>query len=182
MKIWILVKNVGKSWSWSTFSENFDFSQYLRKSRFGSKFSSWFWSKLNIMLILVKFSKDFDLGQTFTKNSIRVKFFENIDFGWNCRKNFKFGQNLRKISILVQLVENCRFWPKLSKMMKILILVKIFEKCRLGSKLTKLSISDKTEKDADFSESFKKTFILVKIFENLDLVKIIEKSWFWSKW
>ena len=60
--------------------------------------------------------------------------------------------------------------------------VKIFEKCRLGSKLTKLSILDKTEENADFSESFKKTLILVKIFENLDLVKIIEKSWFWSKY
>ena len=66
--------------------------------------------------------------------------------------------------------------------MKILILVKIFEKCRLGSKLTKLSILDKTEENADFSESFKNTFILVKIFENPDLVKIIEKSWFWRKY
>ena len=54
--------------------------------------------------------------------------------------------------------------------------------CRLGSKLTKLSILDKTEENADFSESFKKTLILVKIFENFDLVKIIEKSWFWSKY
>ena len=62
-------------------------------------------------------------------------------------------------------------------MMKIFILVKIFEKCRLGSKLTKLSILDKTEKIADFREGLKKTFILVKIFENLDLIKIIEKSW-----
>ena len=30
MKISILVKIVGKSWSWSTFSENLDFCQYLR--------------------------------------------------------------------------------------------------------------------------------------------------------
>ena len=66
-------------------------------------------------------------------------------------------------------------------MMKILILVIIFEKCRLGSKLTKLSNLDKTEKNSYFSESFKKIFMLIKIFENLDLVKIVEKSWFWSK-
>ena len=116
MKMSILVKIVGKSWSWSTFSENFDFSQwYLRKSRFGSTFSCWFWSKLNIMLILVKFSKDLDFGQTFTKNSIWVKYFENIDFGWNCRKNFKFGHNFRKMSTWVetnQVVDFGQNWKK----------------------------------------------------------------------
>ena len=72
-----------------------------------------------------------------------------------------------KMSILVKIDENFD--------------VKIFEKCRLGSKLTKLLILDKTEDNADFSEIFKKTLILVKSFENLDLVKIIEKSWFGSK-
>ena len=102
------------------------------------------------MLILVKFSKDFDFGQTFTKNSIEVKFFENIDFGWYFIKNFKFwskflknldfGENCRKLSILV----------KFTKIMKILILVKIFEKCRLRSKLTKLSILEKSEKKCWF--------------------------------
>ena len=30
IKISVFVENVGKPWSWSTFSENLDFSQYLR--------------------------------------------------------------------------------------------------------------------------------------------------------
>ena len=38
MKISIFVKIYEKSRFWSTFSENVDFSQYIRKSWVGSKF------------------------------------------------------------------------------------------------------------------------------------------------
>ena len=70
------------------------------------------------------------------KISILVKIDENLDFGQNCRK----------ILILVQFVENSRFWENLpkcrfwSKLKELLILVKILKRTDHGKKFSKISI------------------------------------------
>ena len=103
------VKIVVKSWSWSTFSENLDLSQYRRQNRFGLKFSQ--------ILVLVKFPKNVYLGQKLCQYVDLVKNFQ-LKFGQICRKSWfwskwskmlDFGQNLKKISIWVKIYKNLEF-------------------------------------------------------------------------
>ena len=91
-------------------SENFDFGQYLWKSRF--------WWKL---------SENLALGHHFWKISILVKIFGTIDLSQHFPQilvSFKISekmsilvkhQNFRKNSILVKILENMDFWWKFSK-------------------------------------------------------------------
>ena len=154
-----------KIWIWVKLSGNFDLGQHFRK-----------------ISILVKILGNLDLGQNFPKILVLVKIelnvdfsqifkrlwfwsnfykklnlgeiFRNIDFGWNCRKNFgkKIGQNFRKLSILVKIVENCRLWSKLTKM---LILVKIDENFWCQN-FRKMSTWVETYQIVDFGQHWRK--------------------------
>ena len=83
MKISIFVKIYEKSRFWSTFSENVDFSQYIRKSWIGSKFSPnlgfgqifeiFKISNFQKTLILVNFLQKTPLGSNFSKILISVE-------------------------------------------------------------------------------------------------------------
>ena len=112
MKISILVKTVGKPWSWSTISENLDFSQYHRENRFGIFFLQ--------ILVLVKISENVDLGQNLQICRFGSKISKNVDFGQNFRK-YRFWWKLLKISNLVKFVEKSRLWSKCKEMSIVLM-------------------------------------------------------------
>ena len=129
MSIW--VKTFEKSRFGSKLSEIVDFGQNLPKCRF--------WTKLQKMLIIVKFWKNVNLRQ-----------YLQICWFWsNFSKNFDFGLYLCK----------SQSW---SKFMKISILVKNVEKFDI---LTEISILVKIDENLDFSQNCRKILILVSIFE-----------------
>ena len=89
MNISVLIKIVGKSRSWSTFSENLALVNTFGKIDLGRNFTQ--------ILGLVK---------NFRKMSIRVKNFANTISTPNLVKfveNLDFGQNYRKCLILVKI-------------------------------------------------------------------------------
>ena len=72
MKIWIWDKIVGKSWSMSTFSENFDLVNIFGNLDLGQN--------LKKILALVKMLEKCQFGSKFANISILVEIFENLDF------------------------------------------------------------------------------------------------------
>ena len=127
-------------------------------------------------MILVKFSKNFDLFRKFG----------NISIKWNIRKisilvkylkKFRFWSNFRIISILDKIYENFEnfdFGQNLWKFRKILILVKFSKnfafghKFRFPSKIWKNFELVKFSRNMDFGQILEKIWILVKILENFE--------------
>ena len=178
-KISILVKIVWKSWSWSTFSANLDFSQYLRLNLFRTKFYPNLGFRPNFLKISieVKFCKyvgfgkknrspNLDFGQNFRKYQFWWKLSKNLKFGHICRKISFFGQNCLKFSIFILILKNLDF----------------------GLDLQKSRIWLKFSKNLHLGQNCRKFLILVKNYQNVDfghkismLVKIVRSSRFWSK-
>ena len=88
---------------WVEFSKNFDFVQIFETTRFRSKFSKIFISKIfenfrfqsnsRIISILVTiFEKKIDFGKELRKISMLVKFSKNFDLG-QIFENLDFGKN-----------------------------------------------------------------------------------------
>ena len=153
-----MVKSFGKSRFWSKFCKNlfsffFKFSKILILVKIIG--IPRFWWKFREPRFWYEFGENLDFDQNFVKILIFVKILSNL----------YFGQNYRKISILVKKNENLAFGMNFRK---IWILVWIFGKSRFWSKFWKISISGK------FSEKL----IWSKVSKNLELIKSLQKSWF----
>ena len=152
----------------SKFLENLDFSQNFAKSRFWSKFC--------------KILENLECGQNSRKISILVKILENFDFGQIIRNlNFDkkkffldnldfFFHNFRKNSKMVKSFGKSRFWSKFCK--NLFSFFSNFLKSWFWSKLSEF---------LDFGENFENLVFGMNLGKISILIKILQKSWFLSK-
>ena len=92
-----------------------------------------FSQNFRIISILVKFSKNLKLCQTFEKFKFGSNF-RKISIGVKLSKNPDFGENFRKLPILTKILESLDFGEYFRS---ISISVKIFEKSSLRSNFSK---------------------------------------------
>ena len=131
--------------------------------------------------ILVKFSKNFDLGQILTKISIFGKNFLKLRQIWFWSKKFfekfRFWSNFRRITFLV------KFSKRKSILIKILEILKNVDfSSNFRKKFSKnFDFGQNLRKIPIFFQNFRKISIWVKSLENFDFGQIFEKFRFWSK-
>ena len=143
---------------------------------------SGFWSKFSKIAILVMFTKNPNLCQTFEKSgfwtkfskiAILVKIGEKSRFWWRFSKHLDLGLNFLNFRFWSTFLKNLDWCQNFcSKSVKISIWIKIFEISRFQSKLLKKS---------SFWWKFSKTHDFVHIFEKSQLMSNCRKSGFWSK-